>query len=390
MTQRIKKQYRVAIFIESTRIYSRELIRGIAQYNRENLNWNIEFTPCSLNEPFPEWISDWQGDGILARINNKRLFHILLRKKIPVIDLRRSFTVPQIPQIGTDDQTAITILYDFFRSRGFQRFAFVGIPRHQHPPMDVRRNVCRKIVTENNQTFSELEIDHYGFESPSNQDTRKLTQWIKNLPQHTAVISCNDDMALQVLNICRKTNRIVPNDLAVAGIGNDDCLCELAMPTLTSIDLNPKRIGYEAAEMLQKMMRSDFSPPPVTFIKPNFIVSRMSTNIIATEDTIVNQALQLIGNRACDGLQVKDVLRHVHRSRMTLENRFKNIFGHTIFQEILNVRLQRVKELLSATDLTIKEIARLSGFSYSEHLMRVFHERFGQTMNDFRKDYRTK
>jgi LacI family transcriptional regulator len=390
MTQRIKKQYRVAIFVESTRVYSRELIRGIAQYNRENLNWNIEFTPRSLNEPFPTWIKDWQGDGILARINNKHLFRVLSRKKIPVIDLRRSFAMPRIPQIGTDDRTAVTILYEFFRSRGFQRFAFVGLPEHQHPPMDIRRETCRKIVKKNNQTFSELEVDLYGVTTTQTQGTRRLTQWIKNLPQHTAVIACNDDIALQVLNLCRKTNRIVPNDLVVAGIGNDDCLCELAMPTLTSVDLNPKRIGYEAAEMLQKMMSSGFSPPQATFIKPNFIVSRMSTNIIATEDPIVNQALQLIGDRACDGLRVKDVLRHVHLSRMTLENRFKIIFGHTVFQEILNVRLQRVKELLSTTDLTIKEIAVLSGFSYSEHLMRVFHDRFGQTMNEFRKNYRTK
>jgi LacI family transcriptional regulator len=390
MVQRIKKRYRVAIFIESTRVYSRELIRGIAQYNRENRNWDIEFTPRSLNEPFPAWIKDWQGDGILARINNKRLFRIFSRKEIPVIDLRRSFMLPRIPQIGPDDRAAITILYEFFRSRGFQRFAFVGLPRNQHPPMDIRRTACREIVAKNNQIFSELEVDCSGVDSTNNEEMRQLVQWLKNLPQHVAVICCNDDLALLVLNLCRKLDRIVPNDLAVAGIGNDNCLCELAMPTLTSVDLNPKRIGYEAAEMLQKMMSSDFSPPAATLIKPNFIVSRMSTNIISTEDTLVNQALQLIGNRACDGLQVRDILRHVHCSRMTLENRFKIILGHTIFQEILNVRFQRIKELLATTDLTIKEITSLSGFSYSEHLMRAFHDHFGQTMIEFRKDYRAK
>jgi LacI family transcriptional regulator len=390
MTQRNKKQYRVAIFIESTRVYSRELIRGIAQYNRENRNWDVEFTPRGLNEPFPAWIKDWQGDGVLARINNKRLFHILSHKNFPVIDLRRSFTSPHIPQIGPDDQTAITILYEFFRRRGFHRFGFVGLPPHEHVSMDLRRETCRQIVTENNLMFSELEINPSEFEGNRNYGYRKLVQWLKNLPQHVAVITCNDDIALQVLNACRKTNRIVPNDIAVAGIGNDDCLCELAMPTLTSVDLNPKRIGYEAAEMLQKMMSAGFTPPKATFVKPNFIVSRMSTNVIATDDQIINTALQLIGSQACDGLRVKDVLRHVRLSRMTLENRFKIVLGHTVFQEILNVRLQRVKELLTTTDLTIKEITTLSGFNHPEHLMRVFHQQFGQTMKEFRKDYRIK
>jgi LacI family transcriptional regulator len=383
---RIRKRYRVAVFIETTRAYGRELIRGIAQHNREHQNWEIEFAPRGLNEPFPSWMKDWQGDGILARINDKRFLQVLLRKKIPVVDLRRSFTSPLIPQIGTNDRSAIVLLYEFFRSRGFQSFAFVGLPRKEHKSMDIRRDSCKEIVAKNSLTFSELEIALSEFEGTGNQGLRKLISWLKRLPRPVAVIACNDDIALQILNACRKTNLVVPDEIAVAGIGNDECLCELALPTLTSVDLNPKRIGYEAAEMLQKMMSRNFAPPPSTFFEPSFIVSRMSTNIISTKDQIVNFALQLINRQACDGLQVKKVLQHVHLSRMALENRFKKVLGHTIFQAILNVRLQRVKELLATTDLSIKEITSLSGFNYPEHLMRVFHDQFGQTMKSFRKD----
>jgi LacI family transcriptional regulator len=388
--QRARKRYRVAVFIETTRAYGRELIRGIAQYNREHWNWEIEFTPSGINEPIPTWIKNWQGDGILARINDKRFLRLLLQKDIPVIDLRRSFSSPRIPQIGPNDHTVIKILYEFFRSRGFQQFAFVGLPKQEHPSMDRRRKSFREIVKKDRLSFWELEISATELLGNQNKGLRKLIQWLKHLPPHIAVIACNDDLALQVLNACQQAGLAVPGDVAVSGIGNDECLCELAMPTLTSVDLNPKRIGYEAAGMLQKIMSENVVLPQETLLEPNFVVTRMSTNIISTQDSIVNQALQYISSQSCAGIQVRDVLQYVQCSRVALENRFKKFLGHTIFQEMLYIRLQRVKELLTTTDLSIKEIAALSGFDYPEHLMRVFHEHFGQTMKSFRKDYRQK
>ena len=384
----MKKQRRkrkVAVLIESTRAYARELIRGIALHNREYRDWEITFTPHGLGETSSNWIKTWPGDGILARIDDRHTFRTIARKKLPTIDLRRSFVSPQIPRIGPDDERAVTLLFQFLRHRGFRRFAFVGISRDIHTPMDVRRETCRRLAKECD-FFAELEIDVSALNESSGKNERRLVRWLQRLPIHAAVLASNDDLGFRILNACQKAGRFVPDDLAVTGIGNDDCLCELAMPGLTSIDLNPRRIGYEAAEMLRKMMDENQTYPASTLIEPKRIVARASTNVLSTGDEKVNTALRLIRERACDGVTVKEVLRQVRLSRVTLENRFKKTIGQTVYQAILETRLERVQELLSSTDLTIKTIAGRCGFDYPEYLMLLFRRRFGLTMNAFREE----
>ena len=225
MPQHLNKLKRVAVLIESTRGYSRELIRGIAQFSREQKHWKIEYTPGSLNDLPGQWLKEWTGDGILARIDTKPMLNVLLRKKIPVVDLRRSFSHPDIPRVGPDDRSVIQMLFDHFRHRGLTRFAFVGFAQNQHAAMDLRRNTCR-LVHAHGLAFTELEIKTSDWSGNRSNAMKTLTAWLKRQASQTAVIACTDDLAFHVLHGCRLIERNVPNDLAVAGIGNDDCLCE--------------------------------------------------------------------------------------------------------------------------------------------------------------------
>jgi LacI family transcriptional regulator len=162
----------------------------------------------------------------------------------------------------------------------------------------------------------------------------------------------------------------------------------LALPALTSVDLNPTKIGYEAAALLDRMMAGKSVPDQETVVAPAGIVTRMSSDVVATEDSSVAQAVLFIRQHACDGIQVADVLRHVCVSRASLEPRFKRMLGHTLHQEIQRVRLSRVQELLAATDMPIKQIARQAGFRYPEYMMRVFRRATGRTLNEYRKTNR--
>lgn len=379
---------KVALLIESTRGYGRGLIKGIGKFIDENQDWQIEYRPRGLSEPVPHWIKNWRGDGILARINNRRTLGLLQKTGVPVVDLRRRYRTQTIPYAGPDDQAAVTMLFEHFRHRGFQRFAFVGVPRRWHVFMDLRRDCFRRLVEEKKFSLHELEISLEEFEGDGSQGERRLIRWLKKIPPRTAVLACNDDLGLQVLNACRTAGTDVPNALAVAGIGNDDCLCEVASPKLTSIELNPIRIGLEAATMLQRMMDGEETMPQPIQIKPNRIVPRESTNTVASDDETVSAMIRYIRKEACDGIGVREVVARSKMSRTSLENKFKASIGHTVFQEILNVRLERVQELLVSTDWTIKEIAAKSGFTYQAYLMYTFQEKFGLTMKAFRRAYR--
>lgn len=387
--EREQKIRKVAVLIESSRAYGRGLIRGIGQYLDRFGNWRIEYRPRGLNEPVPSWIRSWKGHGILARINDEKMLRLLLKTGIPVVDLRRSLFSPQIPRIGPDDEAAVEMLYEHFRHRGFRRFGFVALPRGEHGSMDIRRARFTELARNGEFPISEVEVSLNEFEGNGSKGERRLIRWLRTLSDRTAILASNDDLGLQVLNACRTVGVAVPDTLAVAGIGNDECLCTLATPKLTSIDLNPAGVGFEAAVMLQEMMDDPSLRLSSRLIRPNRVIPRASTDTVAAEDAVVAATVQFIHREACNGLTVAGVLRKARLSRSTLENRFREHLGHSIFQEIVRVRLERVQELLISTDMTIREITSQTGFNYQGYLMQTFQKKFGMTMKSFRKTYRT-
>ena len=380
-------QRRVALLIESSRAYAREVIRGIAHHNRKHENWLLEFTPRGLEDPPPAWLRSWHGDGILARVNDRRMANALRRKGLPVVDLRRFIRARGIPWIGPDDAGACRLIWEHFRERGFVRFAFVGEPRGAHRAMDARADRFRELVQRSSFPHFEIRLDDVQAGDRWDKQCHQLRDWLMGLPTPIAVMACNDDVGLRVLDACRRASLHVPDQVAVAGVGNDECLCDLSLPQLTSVHLNPRRIGYEAAELLDRMMDGQSVDQREYLVEPREIVARMSTDVVAVEDSVVAEAVRFVRNRACDGIDVAAVCRHVCRSRSALEPRFKQALGHTVHEEMQRVRLDRVRELLTATDLPIKQIARATGFRYPEYLMRVFRQSTGKTLKEYRDTF---
>ena len=203
MNPKIKsRQRRVALIIESSRAYARELIRGIARYNREQPHWLVEFTPRGLDEPLPAWLKEWKGDGILARVSNRRMANALLKKGVPVVDLRRIVHHPDLPSVGPDDAKVSATVVEYFRRRGFQRFGFIGLPPGTHKPMDVRADNFRRIIKEMGGEHHQLFIRDVETGDRRDKQCRQILRWIKKLDRPTAIMACNDDLGLQTLDAC--------------------------------------------------------------------------------------------------------------------------------------------------------------------------------------------
>ncbi|MHB8897359.1 MAG: XylR family transcriptional regulator [Thermoguttaceae bacterium] len=381
-------QRRVALLIESSRAYAREVIRGIAHHNRRHQNWLLEFTPRGLEDPPPAWLKSWQGDGILARVNDRRMARALRRTGLPVVDLRRLIRAEGIPWVGPDDAAVCRLVWEHFRDRGFVRFGFVGEPEGVHRAMDARAEHFRRLVRDAGLAHFEIRLDPPPAGDRWERQCQRLGRWLAGLPIPIAVMACNDDVGLRVLEACRRASLRVPDQVAVAGVGNDECLCALSLPELTSVHLNPYRIGCEAAQLLDRMMDGLPAEQPEYLVPPRQIVARMSTDVVAAEDPLVAEAVLFIRAGACQPIDVRAVCRHVCRSRGALEPRFKRALGRTVHEEIQRVRLARVRELLADTDLPIKQVARASGFRYAEYLMRVFRQATGQTLKQYRESSR--
>jgi len=375
----------VALLIEATNGYARGLLHGVAQYTHERGHWTVYFELHSLEAPPPKWLKGWEGDGILARIGSRRMARAVLEIGLPVVELRRRISIPGVPSIGPDHQAVARLAGEHFRERGFRQFGVCGLPRRVDPPLDHRADAFVQYLRQAGLPCSVYPAKRgLSWE----QDQRRIARWVRSLPKPLGVMTCNDTRGLQLLRACASIGVPVPDEVAVIGAGNDDCVCGLSHPPLSSVDLAPETIGYEAAALLDRMMTKRQTVAHDIHVPPRGMITRLSSDVLASSDQAVSRAVGFIRAHACDDILVSDVLAHVKLSRSALEPRLKQVIGRTIHQEIRRVRIERAKTLLATTSLPTKQIAADTGFHYVQYLTRVFRNVTGQTPVAYRKRMR--
>jgi LacI family transcriptional regulator, galactose operon repressor len=381
---------RVALLIESSRNYGRGILRGIARYAHLRGPWSCFAEERELHSGIPDWLKRWKGNGIIARIEDRRMVRTLLALHHPVVDVLGNARFDGIPSFDTDARTVGKLAADFFLSAGFQHFAFCGYKRI---PFSERREAAftaclakkgKKVLVYSpplpRDSRSHIQaIERYGLGME-----KSIAIWLKRQPRPLALFACNDVRAQQVLNACREHGIKVPEEVAVMGVDNDDVLCSLCDPPLSSIEPDTERLGYEAAALLDRLMRGSRARIELIQIPPLRVVERASTDAIAVEDPVTVQAIRFIRDHVDQGIAVKDVLNHVNRSRTDLEQRFRRWLKCSIRAEIIRRRMDRVCQLLQQTDLSLDEITARTGFSTAAHLCRLFRRRQEQTPGQFR------
>jgi LacI family transcriptional regulator len=376
---------RVAILIETSRAYGRGLLRGIARYNRERGQWSTYFRPQGLGDPAPPWLGGWQGDGILARIDNRQLARVLLKADVPVVNLRGTIADLPFPFIGSDNRAIARLAADHLLERGFRHCGFCGFHRGYHAKIDQRGDFFQQFIKQAGHTFHVLRDSPRRRPRSWEQEQDWIGRWIAGLPKPVGILAANDDRGLQVLDGCRRTEIAVPDQVAVLGVDNDEYLCSLSLPPLSSIDVNSEETGYRAAALLDRMMDGKRPPKRLPEIAPAGVIVRRSTDVLATNDQDVIRAVQFIRKHACGPIRAAEVLDHVSVSRASLGPRFRNVLGRTVHQEIQRVQIEQAKTLLAETDLPIKQVACQAGFKNVQYLTRVFGAVTGQPPAAFRR-----
>jgi LacI family transcriptional regulator len=378
----------VALLIETSNAYARGLLSGITAFIRRQEAWSVFLPEQERGALPPRWLARWRGDGIIARIENEEIAAEIMQLGVPVVDVSAARVVPSVPWVETDDAAIAQLAFSHLQERGYRRFAFCGDDRFQWSRW--RRDRFLALAQQAGTTCDVFEMPTADPRSASYEAMRsKMIAWLAQLPKPIGVMAAYDIKAQQLLDACRDAGVAVPEDVAVVGVDNDELLCELCSPPLSSVAPDAFQTGWNAAELLQRMMNGETIAPTGYFLKPLRLVVRQSSDGFAIMDAHIAAAMRLIREHACDGLQVSDLLERLPLSRRTFESRFRKIVGRSPHEEILRLKLERVKELLTETDLTLVAIARRTGFAHDEYLSVAFKRVIGVPPSVFRNEQRS-
>jgi LacI family transcriptional regulator len=376
----------VALLIETSNAYARGLLRGIRAYIREHRSWSLYVGEHRRGEPAPQWLKRWRGDGIIARIESAAIADAVVAARVPAIDVSAARHVPDLLYVETDDAAIARLAAGHLLERGFRHFGYCGDPRFNWS--NWREEHFRRQVTQ-------AGFDCHAYRpsrnrrgtAPWDRERADLRAWLRALPKPAGVMACYDIRGREVLDVCRQLGISVPDEIALIGVDNDDLICDLADPPLSSVIPDTRRTGYEAARLLDLLMAGQSELPLSHLIPPLGITVRGSTNVLATDDADVSAAVRFIRAHASEGIKVEDVLRAVPLSRRVLEARFEKLLGRTPHEEITRVQIERVKELLAETDLPLFAVAHRAGYKHVEYMSVAFKRETGVPPSHYRAGF---
>jgi LacI family transcriptional regulator len=296
------------------------------------------------------------------------------------------------PYVTTDNPAVAKLAVQHFLDQGFTNFAYCGIRQTPFNPWSrMRGNTFQETLNECGFECS----TYFGRHTSARQweaVQKGLCNWLESLPLPVGLFACNDARARHVQEACRRIGLRIPTDVAVLGVDNDELMCELANPMLSSIALGTDTIGFESAQLLDDLIsgRRISESRRWKVVPPLGVVVRESTNTIAIADELVARAVEYIRSRTQTGVCVTDVIKELDVSRSTLDNRFREQLNRTVHDEIERCRLERTKELLTTTNDTLTEIAAQTGFSSVQYLASVFRKSTAQTPGQYRQQFKSR
>ncbi len=366
--------------------YGRGLLNGLVNYAQSQKGWAFYRMPLYYrmmhgDKEIIRWAKKWDVDAIVAQMNDIDV-KMLSEMNIPIIVQNYKDRIPGVCNLTGDYIGTGRMAAEHFISLGYRSFAFYGI--HESVWSRERLTGYEGRLAESGFTVNAY-FETSGSRESWNQDFDAVGKWLLSLPENTAVFCCDDYYALHVTETCKIFDIAVPDTLAVLGVDNDEMLCNISNPTLSSIVIDAKKGGYEAGNMIGRLIRKEITEPVNISVPPLQVVSRGSTKKYAVRDKYVLKVIEYVRGNYGNQFGAAELLELVPLSRRVFEKRFKKETGTTIYQFLQDYRIDRFAEMLVSSDLPVEDIAISCGFTDGKNVSRVFHARKGMTPSEFRR-----
>lgn len=377
---------KVALIYDARHAYDCQVMIGVARYVQERPGFNVYLERDALKDQKLPPFSDWRGDGIIANFDHPQIAAAVSASKLPAVGFGSGYgwRSSSIPYFFTNNEAIAQMAADHFLIRGFYNFAFCGYVTNPINGWSRERERAFKRYLKQRGRSCHIYRDRFKAPRRWAAEQQSIGEWLLSLPKPVALMAANDSRGQQVVEACRAFGLLVPEQVAVMGVNNDEMLCQLSSPPLTSIVQGTEKMGYEAAALLDGMMNGEKVRGQRITVNPVKVVTRYSTDLLAVRDDIVARAMMFVSANALKGIKVSDVTHAVATSRSGLEARFCKVLGFSVHAAIRRTQMDRVRSLISDTTLPLKQIAANSGFRSVQHMTTLFKKAFAQSPARYR------
>lgn len=333
-------------------------------------------------------LEEWQPDAVLLQAGHDRAVQWCEANGVPFVGLltSRGDHERYSMSAGIDDHAVGRMAAEYFLSRAYRNFAFVG---NEHYAFSLsRQDGYESFLRTHGRT---VETFLHGTPEHSTETDRRVIyhqaigKWLCELPKPMAVLASNDYEALAVIQAAAEAGVKVPDEVSVLGVGDDPLACRLSSPDLSSVKLPFARLGSEAIRALLKAAGGGTRRTSLQLsLAPICTITRDSSDTQRIEDPVVAGAMKYFASHIEEPVKVHDLLKHLDVSRAHLERLFKTEFGHTPLVELRRLRIERAQRLLADTDLNNAAIAAHSGFTSNIRFVTVFKQLVGTTPASYR------
>jgi LacI family transcriptional regulator len=382
---------KVSLTIETVLEAARDTVRGITKYANIHGPWVFN-TSCPFwtlgrkKNAWLEYVKQSKPDAIVMHeIENMGQLRQLDIPKI-VLCQKKPFYEGAANLIGQHDKIG-SIAAKHLLDKGYRSFAFYGFKGFYFS--DERCKSFSAWLAHKGYGVDVLKEKHYN--KPYTwglwlDQAPALCKWLNSLEKPVGIMTANDERGREILEACKIAKLDIPDDVGVIGCGNDDYLCNL-LPSLSSIIMGTFRAGYDAAAMLDKLMKGKHISDETIVVKTGHVIARHSTDIRLIEDKTVSKAISFIRHNNRRIIQIEDVISYAGTSRRSLQLKFKQVMGRNIHEEIVQSRIAYISKLLRETNIPVSEIALHFGYYDNKNFARLFKQRMNVTPSQYRMKY---
>lgn len=363
-------------------VHHHQIFAGIERYSRECGRWQCRLTPF----PQLERASGRRGapfDGIVGRITQAAAKYARAAG-VPVVNTKLHGRVPGVPGVLHDPELSARMAAEYLMARGLRNFAYLGQSEDEGSTRQLA--AMRDVLKEAGYTCSHCWASRAAYGSDVNEWKtlqRQFDDLISGWTTPIGVFVCHDLVCRYLASACACRGLEVPFDVAMVGCYNEPVTCG-AEPTISSVDFGFERIGYHAAELLDRLMDGEPAPAEPIYLPPTGLMPRQSSDVISVDDPMVSKALRYIMEHSHKAISVVDVARHVGATRWMLLRLFRKHLGQTVDHFIARLRHERVRRVLAGSNEPLKMVAKESGFRDEHDLCRTFRRLEGMTPGEFR------